>query len=95
MKNVMPSWPQTLSICAAGAVFCLLGYKLSRLHGSWGTTEWTITALLVLSGLAFIATLFTFYLRPQYGKKAFPALLFLLVGHAALVAILIRTQLVK
>jgi hypothetical protein len=95
MKNVIPSWPQTLSICASGAVFCLLGYKLSRLHGGWGTVEWSITALLVLSGLAFIATLFTFYLRPQYGRKALPALLFLLLGHAVLVAVLFRAQMVK
>jgi hypothetical protein len=95
MKNVMPTWPQILSICAPGALFCFLGYEMSRFEGGWTGMKWSVAVLLILSGLAFIANLFMFYLRPQYGKKAVPALIFLLTGHAILVAIMVRTGVVK
>ena len=90
MKNDLPTWPQTLLICALGAAFCLLGYILSRMHGGWSPVQWSIAGLLAIVGSAFLLTIFLFYLRPQYGNKAFPLLLFLLLGHTVLVAFLWR-----
>lgn len=90
MKNAQPTWPQTFLICACAAVFCFLGYILSRMRGNWGPTYWSILALLVLAGVGFLLALFFFYLRPQYGSKALPLLLLMLLGHVILVAALFR-----
>lgn len=90
MKNSMPGWPQTISICVFGAFFCFAGYRLSRIHGPWGAAGWTMAGLLILAGLGFVFTVFLFYLKPQYGSRAFPALFGLLLGHFILAAILLR-----
>ena len=88
MRDAQPTWPQTMLICAFGAAFCLLGYLLSRMRGSWGPAAWAVLALLVLCGMGFLATVFLFYLRPQYGPKAFPLFLLMLLGHVMIVAVL-------
>ena len=91
MKNDIPTWPQTLLICALGTVFCVLGYILSRRHTGWDTSTLAFAGLLTLCGLAFLSTIYFFYMRPQYGSKALPALVVMLLGHAALVALLVKT----
>lgn len=84
----MPTWPQTMLICAFAMAFIVCGYYLSRMRASWGTSAWTILVFLLLAGTGFIAAVFLFYLRPQYGARAFPFLLALLLGHVAVVAML-------
>jgi predicted neutral ceramidase superfamily lipid hydrolase len=90
MKNTQPTWPQTLLICAFAAAFCFLGYFLSRMRNHWGPSAWLILAFLVLVGMGFILALFFYYLRPQYGVKAFPVFLAMILGHATLVAVLLK-----
>ena len=88
MRDAMPTWPQTLIICAFAMIFIVCGYYLSRVHGNWGPSSWALLAFLLLAGTGFVAALFLFYLRPQYGAKAFPFLLALLLGHGAVVAVM-------
>ena len=90
MKETMPTWPQTLLICAFGMAFMVCGYFLSRMRDNWGSSAWALLAILVLSGIGFVVTVLFFYMRPQYGARAFPVLLAFLLGHAALVAVLWR-----
>jgi hypothetical protein len=90
MKETMPTWPQTLLISAFGMAFIVCGYFLSRMRENWGSSAWAVLALLILSGMGFVATVLLFYMRPQHGAKAFPFLLVFLFGHAALVAVLWR-----
>jgi hypothetical protein len=86
----MPTWPQTLLISAFGMAIIVFGYWLSRAREDWGPSAWAFLALLVLSGTGFVVTVLLFYMRPQYGARAFPFLLVFLLGHAALVAVLWR-----
>ena len=90
MKDTMPSWPQTMLICAFGTAFIVCGYFLSRARGSWGPSAWANLVLTLLTGAGFIAAVTFFYLRPQYGARAFPFLLALLSGHAVVVLVLWR-----
>jgi pilus assembly protein TadC len=90
MKETMPTWPQTLLIAAFGVVAVILGYYLSRMRGNWGPSAWAILVLFMVSGAGFLITVLLFYMRPQYGARAFPFLLVLMLGHAAVVAVLWR-----
>jgi hypothetical protein len=90
MKDTMPTWPQTLLITALGMGFCAVAYFLSHMRDNWGASAWALLLLLVSCGVGFMLALFFFYLRPQYGPRAFPALVFMLLGHAALIAILVK-----
>lgn len=90
MKETMPSWPQMLLISSFGTAAIVCGYFLSRMRENWGSSAWALLALLALSGVGFAATVLLFYLRPQYGGRAFPLLLAFLLGHVALVAVLWR-----
>lgn len=90
LKHAQPTWPQTILICASGMVFCFLGYLLSRLRHCWGATAWLVLALLILAAIGFLAAVLLFYLRPQYGSKALPFFLLLLLGHVMLIAVLWR-----
>lgn len=88
MKDSLPSWPQTLLICAFGMAFIVCGYYLSRARGSWKPSTWATLILTLFTGVGFVAAVTLFYLRPQYGARAFPFLLALLSGHAAVVLVL-------
>ncbi len=90
MKTTMPTWPQTLLIMAFGMTSIVCGYFLSHMRESWGSSAWALLAIFVLSGMGFLATVLVFYLRPQYGGRAFPFLLLFLCGHVVVVAILWR-----
>jgi hypothetical protein len=46
--------------------------------------------LTLLTGAGFVTAVALFYLRPQYGARAFPFLLALLSGHVAIVLVLWR-----
>jgi len=60
------------------------------MHGHWGSSAWALLVILLICGMGFAVTVLLFYMRPQYGAKAFPFLLAFLLGHAALVAVLWR-----
>ncbi|MBN2026575.1 MAG: hypothetical protein JW854_07450 [Actinobacteria bacterium] len=90
MKETMPTWPQTALIVAFGMAAIVIGYYLSRMRGNWGTSAWLLLAFFIVSGAGFAVTVLVFYLRPQYGARAFPFLLVLLLGHVAVVAVLWR-----
>jgi hypothetical protein len=90
MKDTMPTWPQTLFICAIAAAFIVLGYFLSRMRGNWGPPAWAMLAFLLICGLGFIASVILFYLRPQYGAKALPFFVAFMLGHVVVVALLWR-----
>jgi len=90
MKETMPSWPQTALIVVFGMLAVVLGYFLSRMRGDWGPSAWLLLALFIVSGAGFLVTVLLFYLRPQYGARAFPFLLALLLGHAVVVTVLWR-----
>lgn len=90
MKDTMPSWPQMLLISAFGTAAIACCYFLGRMRENWGPPAWALLALLALSGAGFALTVLMFYLRPQYGERAFPLLLAFLLGHFALVALLWR-----
>jgi|BarGraNGADG00312_1021997.scaffolds.fasta_scaffold01227_1 hypothetical protein len=94
MKDNMPGWPQTLSICAFGTLFCVLGYILSHRDRAWDAASWTIAGFLILIGLAFLSAIFVFYLRPQYGGKAVPAFILMLLGHGMLITLLWKTGMI-
>lgn len=90
MKDVMPTWPQTLLIAGLGGSFCLCCYLLSRSYGDWGPSAWGILAILALSGMGFLGSVFLLYIHPRYGPRAFPVLLILILGHLLIVAVLWR-----
>jgi hypothetical protein len=90
METRQPTWLQTFIICACAAAFCTLGYLMSRLREDWGTIAWIILALLVLTGIGFLLSVFFLYLRPQYVTRPFAVFALLLLGHVVLVAILLR-----
>lgn len=95
MKNPQPTWPQTALICACAAVFCFLGYMLSRLRNDWGTTAWIVLALMAVTGIGFLSSILCFYLRPQYGNRALAMFALLLLGHVILAAVLWRMGITK
>ena len=90
MKETMPTWPQTFLMCAFAVAFIVCGYYLSRMYDGWGSSAWALLVILLLCGIGFVVTVLLFYLRPQYGARAYPFLLAFLLGHAALVAVLWR-----
>jgi len=90
MKETMPTWPQTALIVAFGMAAIVLGYYLSRMRGDWGPPAWSLLVLFGVSGAGFLVTILIFYMRPQYGARAFPFLLALLLGHAVVVTVLWR-----
>jgi hypothetical protein len=77
-------------IGACGILAIVLGYLLSRMRGNWGSSAWAVLLLFILSGMGFLVTVLLFYMRPQYGARAFPFLLAFFLGHAALVMVLWR-----
>ncbi len=91
MKDTMPTWPQMVLISVFGAAALAACYFFSRLRGSMGPGAWAALAGMILAGLGFLISLFLFYLRPQYGPKAFPALLLMLAGHFLLVMLLFKS----
>ncbi|MEW6553985.1 MAG: hypothetical protein AB1384_06840 [Actinomycetota bacterium] len=90
MKETMPTWPQTLLICALGMASIVCGYILSRLRDGWGPAAWAVLGLLLILATGFLVTVVLFYMRPQYGTRAVPYTLVFLLGHGALVAVLWR-----
>lgn len=95
MKDAMPTWPQLLLISFFGMAAVFLGFMFSRMRGSWPAATWGVLALMILAGLGFVTTVFFFYLRPQYGPKALPALAFMLLGHLMLVLALFKAGLAR
>ena len=93
MKDVQPTWPQTLLIMGLGSISILCCYILSRSYGSWGAASWGILVLLALSGTGFLAAVYLLYLRPRYGSMAFPLFIGFVVFHLIIVAVLWRTGL--
>lgn len=88
MKEVQPTWPQTLVIAGLGAAFLLCCYLLSRFGGVWGGVSWMLLAFVVLIGTVFLGAIFIFYLRPRYGLSAFPIFLVFLLGHLIIAAVI-------
>jgi MFS-type transporter involved in bile tolerance (Atg22 family) len=95
IKDAQPTWPQTLLICGFAAAFCFLGYLFSHLRYDWNGVTWLVLALMVVSGIAFLAAVFFYYLRPQYGAKALLMFILMLVGHALLVLVLVKAGIAK
>jgi hypothetical protein len=93
MKDVQPTWPQTLLMVGLGSIYVLCCYFLSRSYGGWGAVSWGILALLALSGVGFLAAVFLLYLRPRYGDMAFPLFVGFVVFHLVIAAVLWRTGL--
>jgi len=88
MKDVQPTWPQTLLILGLGALFISCCFILSRSYGGWGPASWGALALLTLAGPAFLAAVFLLYLRPRYGNMAFPLMVGVVFFHLIIAAVL-------
>lgn len=88
MKESQPTWPQMSLIVLSGLAVVFLCYLLANMRERLGAaTPWVI-ALLCLSVIFFLAVIFLFYIRPQYGGRSLLFMAAFLVLHLAIVLLL-------
>jgi len=90
LKDNTPSGPQMAAILLAGGAFALCGYLAANHRERIAPFLPALISLMVVSGIAFLAAVYAFYLRPQYGSRSLPALFLFLAGHMLMVLVLWR-----
>ncbi len=84
MRESRPTWPQMALMMIPVASMVACAYLFSNRKESLGGAAGAVAAVAALSFAGFFVALYFFYLRPQYGSRAFLHLVLFLLGHGVL-----------
>lgn len=90
MKERLPTWPQMLLIVLSGLAVIFLCYLLADMREKLGAAPPWIVALVCLSVILFLAVIFLFYIRPQYGNRSLLFMALFVAMHLVIALVLWR-----
>ncbi len=90
MGEKQPTWPKMFLILLTASAAIFLTYLMTNMRERVAAALPLIAVLLALFVSLFLATIFFFYLRPQYGRRSLLHLALFIAGHVVVVLLLWR-----